>query len=94
MEKKQDKRSVLTISDISSHRNGEYRSFIFFFTILYQLHDCKMVSDQFWMIYSIAENSRPTGKTVKYTPAAWGLMQYLLHAAYSSYFVNLARVVY
>ena len=27
-----------------------------FFTILYHLLDCKMVSDRFWMIYGIAEN--------------------------------------
>ena len=44
-----------------------------FFTILYHLLDCKMVSDRFWMIYGIAENPRPTGKCVKYTPTAWGL---------------------
>ena len=25
------------------------------------------------MIYGITENPRPTGKGVKYTPAAWGL---------------------
>ena len=36
-----------------------------FFTILYYLHDCKMVYDRFWMIYGIAENPRPTGKCVK-----------------------------
>ena len=36
------------VSDISSHRNGEYRFFIlFFFTILHHLLDCKMVSDRF-----------------------------------------------
>ena len=59
---------------VSSLRNGEYRSFIlFFFTILYHLLDCKMVSDRFWMIYDIAENPRPTDKCVKYTPAALGL---------------------
>ena len=33
-----------------------------------------MVPDWFGMIYGIAENPRPKGKCVKYTPAAWGLM--------------------
>ena len=49
-----------------------------FFTILYHLLDCKMVSDRFWMIYGVAENPRPTGKCVKYTPAALGLMSLTL----------------
>ena len=72
--KKQDKRSVLTISMRRDVRNGECRSFIlFFFTILYHLLDCKMVSKRFRIIYGIAENPRPTGKCVKYTLAAWGL---------------------
>ena len=34
----------------SLHRNGEYRSLIFFFfflTLLYHLRDCKMVFDRF-----------------------------------------------
>ena len=48
------------------HRNGEYRSFIlFFFTILYHLLDCKIVSDQFWVIYGIAENPQPTGSEIR-----------------------------
>ena len=34
-----------------------------------------MVSDRFWMIYDIGENPQPTGKCVKYTPAAWGLKE-------------------
>ena len=74
VKKKQDKKSVLTISMQRDFRNGEYRSFIlFFFIILHHLLHCKMVSDRIWMIYDIAENPWPTGKCVKYTPAAWGL---------------------
>ena len=34
-----------------------------------------MVCDQFWMIYGITEHPRPTGKCVKYVPAALGLIK-------------------
>ena len=36
-----------------------------------------MVSDRFWMIDSIAENPRPTGKCVKYTLTTRGLRTFL-----------------
>ena len=49
------------VSDIISHRNGNYRSFIlFFFIILYHLLDCKMVYDRFrffFFFFFFYENS-------------------------------------
>ena len=50
---------------------------VFFFTILYHLPDCKMVSDRLWMFYGIAEKPRPTGNCVKCAPATWGLSSQL-----------------
>ena len=57
---------------------GSTGFFFFFFFLPFLSFDCKMVSDRFWMIYSITENPRPTGKCVKYTPRRLGVKEVCL----------------